>query len=174
MIALEECSGRTLVWRQPSLWKREYELTSDNSLVAKATAVPKTGMIVEFGDGQVTVRNGGVDPRTPFWRRDLNWRPVGLTVVDEKRGREIARVPIGLGERVLKSAGGARYRRPVGFWMTTSSWVPAEGNSPLVTYSSTPFALRSSGEIIIHQFPVAREDLRALVAAGWWLVVQNR
>ncbi|MGK2860094.1 MAG: hypothetical protein ACSLFQ_23100 [Thermoanaerobaculia bacterium] len=172
MITLESCLGLQLSWRQPSVWARRYELRGNQSVVATATAVPKTGMIVDFEDGQVTVRRGGVDPRVPFWKRAPGWRPIGIAVVDEQTGEEVARIPIGFGERVLKSAAGARYRRTVGFWMTTSSWVPAEGNAPLVSYSSTALSLRSSGKVVIHQLPVERGDLRALVVAGWWLAVQ--
>ena len=152
--------GQPLEWRQPKLLKMEYELKSEDSLLATLRFRSSWGTFAtaETADGCWTFKRVG------FLRTKVTIRPCNSEV-------EIAAF-----KNDTRSDGGSllfpdsrKYLANTNFWQTQYDF-KSENGEPLIHFQNVGF-VRASAKVTIYESAKLIPELSWIVALGWYFII---
>jgi len=164
MKPLRECVGRRLEWKQPHLFRRDYELRAGDELVATLEFLRNVGWAARAG----TAEGAWILNRKGWFRRQVEVRREGSDVVLATLSRRWR-------GGTLEFAGGKTFT-----WKTLRFWPPETGfldreDHVLIRIRSRWNPFRAGARVTVERRADALEELPLLVLTGWYtaLAVRN-
>jgi hypothetical protein len=153
-------TGRPLEWRQPNLFKMEYELKSGEALLATLRFRSSWGTFAtaESAQGCWTFKRVG------FWQTIVTIHPCN----SEEETASFKKNTWTDGGTLLLP-GTRKYLAKTTFWQTQYEFRTENGEA-LIHYQNSGF-VRPSAKVTIHASAQAMPELAWMVPLGWYLIV---
>lgn len=159
--SIRDLAGRTVVWRQPSQLRPEYEMVLGEEVVATLRWRKNVGTnaVARSPDGTWSLKAAGfINPRVTIRLPNSDY---DFAVF---RARN-------MGEGVLEAMGDQRFIwRCVNFWQNTWAFFDTEGDR-LVTIKPDAAAVKLGAQLSIEAKAAGHQEIGYLVVLGWYLLV---
>ena len=159
--SIRDLAGNTVVWRQPSQLRQEYEMVVGEEVVATLRWRKNVGTnaVARSPDGTWSFKAAGfLNPR------------VTIRLPNSDYDFAVFR-PRNTGEGVLEAMADQRYTwRCVNFWQNTWAFFDAEGDR-LLTIKPDSAGPKLGAQLAIELKASAHQEIGYLVVLGWYLMV---
>ena len=159
--SIRDLAGNTVIWRQPSQLRQEYEMVSGDEVVATLRWRKNVGTnaVARSPDGTWSFKAAGfLNPR------------VTIRLPNSDYDFAIFR-PRNTGEGVLEAMADQRYTwRCINFWQNTWAFFDAEGDR-LLTIKPDSASPKLGAQLTIELKASAHQEIGYLVILGWYLMV---
>ena len=159
MRSISEVVSQALVWVQPSLFQRTYELQASDDVVARLQLEGRS-----FATGETAWQKWTFE-RAGFWRPRV-------TIQIRDSGKTVVPKPAFGGASLLDLANGRQVRfGAANFWRSRWRWSDTVSEAPIMEFKVNQGGMRMGGRLEIEMAMLDDPELPLLAVLGWYLLV---